>query len=296
MSNPKVYDCFTFFNELDLLEIRLNELYEVVDFFVIVEANFTHQGKGKPYFFEENQNRFSQFLDKIIHIKVDDRPKKGLLNADENWNLEHFQRNAIERGLAAAQSNDLIIVSDVDEIPNKDKIIFLKNSSYRKAILLMKIYYYFIDLEAKEKFSFKYYILGKILGISKYTRKSINNIWWQGSVVLRKSEFISAQHCRDLLATYQKDVFYVENAGWHFSYLGGIEKIITKLESFAHAELNEKKYKNADFILNTIKNGGVIGLPKVRLYKKSIENHPLFLKNNIERFKHLYSDSLVNLS
>ena len=70
----KIYDCFNFFNELDILEIRLNVLYEHVDYFVIVESSITHSGEEKPFYFEENKERYSKFLDKIIHYKVYDTP------------------------------------------------------------------------------------------------------------------------------------------------------------------------------------------------------------------------------
>ena len=70
----KIYDGFIFFNELDLLDIRLNTMYDVVDYFILVESSVTHQGTPKPYIFEENKERFSKYLDKIIHIKIDNTP------------------------------------------------------------------------------------------------------------------------------------------------------------------------------------------------------------------------------
>ena len=72
-----IYDCFIFFNELDLLEIRLSELYNYVDYFVIVEANKTFKGKSKPFYFEENKQKYKKYLDKIIHVKVYDMPKSS---------------------------------------------------------------------------------------------------------------------------------------------------------------------------------------------------------------------------
>ena len=97
-----IYDCFSFFNELDILEIRLNVLYETVDYFVITEANKTHTGSKKEYVFEQNKERFSKFLDKIIYIKVDDLPdlESSETSSDGNkWLYENYQRDAIMRGL-----------------------------------------------------------------------------------------------------------------------------------------------------------------------------------------------------
>ena len=105
-------DAFQVFNELDMLEVRLHELNETVHRFVLVEATRTHSNKPKPLHFGENKDRFAAFLDKIIHVVVDDLPD----NSDA-WVLENFQRNAMLRGLTAAHSNDLVVIADVDEIP-----------------------------------------------------------------------------------------------------------------------------------------------------------------------------------
>lgn len=113
---PKVYDCFTFFNELDLLEIRLNELDPVVDRFVLVEATVTQRGQPKSLFFRENRERFTKFLPKIEHVVVEDMPA-GPQTKSNNWKRENFQRRAIMRGLASAQADDFVLISDLDEIP-----------------------------------------------------------------------------------------------------------------------------------------------------------------------------------
>ena len=141
----KIYDCFTFFNELDLLEIRLEELYAVVDKFVIVEADRTHSGKYKGFVLEKNKKRYSKWWDKIIYVKIKNSPLPRLtwiynlflytknsflkyvsFNAGlGNWNLENFQRNAIIRGLTHAEDKDIIIVSDLDEIPSRKGILLI---------------------------------------------------------------------------------------------------------------------------------------------------------------------------
>ena len=124
-----IYDCFPFFNELDILEIRLNTLYDTVDYFVITEANKTHTGKRKAYVFEQNKDRFSKFLDKIIYIKVDDFPNFEDSKASDDgnkWMYENYQRDAIMKGLTNCKPDDIVIISDCDEIPNPKAIRIYK--------------------------------------------------------------------------------------------------------------------------------------------------------------------------
>src|SRR5690349_24880068 len=116
------YDCFTFFNELDLLEIRLNVLNPVVDKFVLVESTRTFQNKPKPLYFQQNATRFSAFKDKIIHIVVDQFPDFGDWTEANSWTLEHHQRNSINRGLTRCTRDDVVIISDLDEIPRPETI------------------------------------------------------------------------------------------------------------------------------------------------------------------------------
>ena len=107
----KIYDCSLFRNELDLLELRLRELYDHVDHFVIVEATHTFQCEPKELVLKNNWDKFKQWHDKMIHVVVDDMPNTG--NA---WDNDFHQRNAIVRGLVDADDEDLVIVCDGDEI------------------------------------------------------------------------------------------------------------------------------------------------------------------------------------
>jgi beta-1,4-mannosyl-glycoprotein beta-1,4-N-acetylglucosaminyltransferase len=107
----KIYDCFSFYNEVDLLEIRLEELYDHVDHFVISEAGTTHSGKPKDFILLDNWERFKPWADKIIHVKVDDMP--GVIDGN-CWHNERHQRNCLERGLVDATDDDILLVGDVD--------------------------------------------------------------------------------------------------------------------------------------------------------------------------------------
>jgi hypothetical protein len=220
----KIYDCFTFYNELDLLEIRLEELYDHVDCFVIVEANTTFTNKPKPFNFEVNIERFTQYLDKIRYIKVEDMP-----GDQDPWVNERFQRNQIMRGLDDAETNDIVVVTDVDEILRASAVDYMRLSEQTIFALRMPIY----------NFKFNYIKINP----DRY------NIW---GMAARRSAFndILPNTLRDLRfsffdAPYQYrnagcDV--VEHGGWHFTYMGNNDVLRDKAQSFSHQEVNNPEF------------------------------------------------------
>ena len=112
----KLADCFTFYNELDMLDLRLAEMNDVATYFVLVEATKTYAGNDKPLYFAENKVRYSKYLDKIVHIVVDDFPE-----TNNPWVRENFQRNAIDRGIARIKNEiDTLTICDLDEIPDAE--------------------------------------------------------------------------------------------------------------------------------------------------------------------------------
>jgi beta-1,4-mannosyl-glycoprotein beta-1,4-N-acetylglucosaminyltransferase len=137
----KIYDCFTFYNELDLLEIRLNELNDVVDKFVLVEAEKTHQNKDKELYFENNKIKFAPFLHKIIHIIV---PKELFVDNDA-WYNEKLQRNCILEGLKETNDDDFLIVSDLDEIPSSESIKQAINFNQTPLSFEHILHYYYLN-------------------------------------------------------------------------------------------------------------------------------------------------------
>jgi len=250
-----IYDCFTFFNELELLEIRLNILNNYVDKFVIVESNWTHAGKTKELHFEKNKHLFEKFLPKIIHVIVEDKPPI----IENSWTFERFQRNAILRGLSNLKKEDRIIVSDVDEIPSPSAIDKYKEE-HSITIFKQKMFYYYLNCINSGKNSETYN--------------------WCGSTMCSFEFFETPQDLRDISISYlglqtgnwkSKVVFVLnwindkrlrkhkiklaEDGGWHFSYLGGTKRIIEKLEAFAHQEYNLEKYKNPTAIEQAIRDG-----------------------------------------
>ena len=210
---PRIFDCFTFFNELDLLEIRLEELWDTVHRFILVEANQTHQGRPKPFYFERVMAKFEKYLSKISHVTVV-FPDFG----SDNWGRERFQRDQIMRALSVeARDNDYAIISDIDEIP--------RASVVREAVDQM------IDqpvqIRALNMLFFAYYL-----------NCQCEHSWYEGKIA-RVSEIKRLTPCG---VRYAPLVPTIENAGWHFSYIGGVERVLEKLQSFAHQEFNTPEF------------------------------------------------------
>jgi beta-1,4-mannosyl-glycoprotein beta-1,4-N-acetylglucosaminyltransferase len=220
----KIYDCFTFYHELDLLELRLTELYDVVDHFVLVEANTTYTSRPKPFYFEENKQRYSKWLDKIIHVKVEDMP-----NDPNAWVNDIFQRDQIFRGIADADANDLIMISDLDEIIRPAAVESMRASNQALFALRMTI----------SNFKFNYLKEDP----DRY------NIW---AMAGRRNLFdeIKPDAFRQLRfqfmgAPYQfknDGCEVVEHGGWHFGYMGDKNWLLDKAQSFAHTEVNNPEF------------------------------------------------------
>jgi beta-1,4-mannosyl-glycoprotein beta-1,4-N-acetylglucosaminyltransferase len=147
MSQPRLFDCFPFFNELDLLEVRLRTLAPHVDFFVLGESPLTYRGAPKPLYFAENKARFAEFADRIRHVVIEDLPtQKGFA---ENWQRETFQRGALQRGLPDARDEDHIMMSDLDEIPRPDKIALARNMPGTLRIFQLRFFAYYANCEPR---------------------------------------------------------------------------------------------------------------------------------------------------
>lgn len=220
-----IYDCFIFFNELDLLELRLNELKDSVDRFVLVEASRTFSNLPKPLVYEENRERFSAFEGRIIHVVVDDFP----LYDGNAWEYEKYQRNAIEQGIRGCRPDDIIIISDVDEIPSREAITRYRDLDGVHSLKQRFFYYFFNYLNRKQPF-------------------------WHAPCILRYKDYTDAETLRIDGHLHRKHPM-IENGGWHFSYLGGVDKIIEKLESFSHQEFNKPEYKDRENLARIISSG-----------------------------------------
>lgn len=282
-----VYDCFIFFNELDLLEIRLNELNDVVDKFVLVEADRTFQNSPKPFIFEENKQRFSKFLDKIIHIKLTRYPLFiPVINPFSAWKLEYFQRNSVVKGLKNCKPDDIIMISDVDEIPNTDVLKKQLEKGIDKVYgLKMDMYMYFLN----NKLVFD--------GGSNMTKEESKTGIWHCTALLpyKLLDKKPQRFRRIIMRTKRRGEVYkiIPNAGWHFTYLGGVKKIIEKLEAFSHTEFNLKQYKDEAAILENIKSGkDLFGRNMEFEVQKNNLDFPKYLQTNEgkEKFKEYFVD------
>jgi len=278
-TKPRIFDCFTFFNEFDLLEIRLSYLYPYVDHFIIAESDTTHNGAEKPFNFQAQRDRYKRFEDKIIYIASEMPEFSGDIKGA--WKREGFQRDEIKRGLqqANAQPDDIVLLSDLDEIINAKLVVQLANDglenvqvksrSFLRKEVIDGFFGFFRDKwEGKKENRMRmrqglkglndtdslpvtfrmdnfYYFLNN--------REKERNVW-KGAVCFnfRLLEEFTLNELRDLR---RFPVKIVEDAGWHFSYLGGIEKIKHKLQHFAHQEFNVSDLVNDDYINFCIENG-----------------------------------------
>lgn len=278
-----IYDCFTFFNELDLLEIRLNVLDSVVDKFVLVEATKTFSGKDKPLYFEQNKKRFKKFKDKIIHIIVDDFPEPDENTQDIAFMRESYQRNAIMRGLTNAKDEDVVIVSDLDEIPNPDVIKDIDCSGDKIYWLRQKMFYYFINyLNVSEPY-WDYRV--KVLSYKNLLHYCDNmNIEYNRFVSLNTDNGTTPNKIRMLTQG-----ICVDNGGWHFSFLGGTDAIIKKIQSFSHQEFNKDEYINPSKILECIKTGKDLFNRSQYTYQviPLDKSFPQYIINNKYKYKNL---------
>lgn len=221
------YDCFSFFNELDLLEIRLNSLDKVVDRFVISESNFTHRGIPKPLYYKDNESRFSRFKSKIIHVVSPDPddPERAKTDVAYGWLCENRQRNATIRAIEGSlHDDDILIVSDLDEIPNPAAILKAIKLG-RPVRLRQKLYCYYLNYRC---YTTPYWDTGSVvLSYKSFCSPATYLHLIEGPAVsLEENSAPTATKVRALLK-----IKTIRNGGWHFSYIGGIEKILTKISS-----------------------------------------------------------------
>ena len=290
----KIYDCFMFFDEEMLLDLRLNILNKYVDKFVITEATYMHSGKSKKLTFDIN--KFSKFKDKIIYNVVDKQPStlelinkvdsneiKGSKLINNSLKRENYQREMGKLTLDMAEDEDLILINDIDEIPNLDKINF-NNINKKLIIFKQKIFCY--------KFNLQY-----------------ENLIWHGSKACRKKNFISPQWLRnvrhrkypfwrfDIAFSNKKynNIHYVENGGWHFTNMKSPEDLEKKFLNFLHHQDFESSGLKLEDIKEKVKNKKILydlGIDqrgykwsgKKSLTKINLSEMPDYLSNNHEKY------------
>ena len=263
----KIFDCFMYFDEDIVLDVRLNYLDKYVDQFIIIESEYNHKGEKRSPLFDIN--KFKKFENKIKYILTNNIPP-GIENikADDNeseiyrksifnaWKRENLQRNQISEGLSDAQEEDWVIISDLDEIPNLSEIK-LKNINDNFVFFKQDMMYYKFNLKLED-----------------YT--------WVGSKACKMKNLESPQWIRDIKdrkyswwrvdAYFSKrkysNILFVENGGWHFSYLKRPKDIEKKLKSYLH---------HIDYDLNPV---GEKGIQEMINNKKTIYNIKADQKEN----------------
>ena len=291
----KIFDCFMYFDEDIVLDLRLNTLYQEVDYFVIVESNFTHKGDSRKLKFDPK--KFSKFKDKIIYLIHDEEPLeiKEINDGDSEdeksikyiFNAilrENSQRNFINKGLKFADNDDLILVSDVDEIPNL-KNIDLKKISEKLIFFNQEMFYYKFNLKLPNY---------NWVGTKSCKKKYLKSPQWLRNIKDRKYPFYRF----DIFFSKTKfsDIKFIDDGGWHFTNIKSAEEISHKLKSYLHHREFDVNPLSVDQINSLVKNRQAIYNLKVdkkiqkmghgnKLEKYELEKLPSYLNNNLEKFK-----------
>lgn len=265
----KIFDCFIYFDEDLLLDLRFNILNNIVNYFVVVESNRTWQNNIKKFNF--NIEKFKKFSNKIIYVKVEDMPE-----GENPWLRENFQRNCITRGLLKANSEDLIIISDADEIPDPKKIINF-NLKKKYGVFEQRQFYYKLNLFNE------------------------SNPVWRGSKACIKRYLKSPQWLREL--KIKKRPFWrldkinlnytIENGGWHFCNLKTPDQLLFKYKNLCEFRDNyvffnsiNEKFLNIKNIEENIKNKkDIIGRNDVFKRQDIDSSYPKYILDNINIYQ-----------
>lgn len=276
-----VYDCFQFFNELDILKLRMHVLNDIVDKFVVSESTVTFSGDPKPLYFQENQQMFAEFKDKIIHKVVDDTPM------DTNaFMRDSHQKCAVARGLAGAKEDDVVIFSDVDEIPNPEAVKWVLDNFDDNKIyaLAQRNFYCYLDME--ETSGNLLSITGEFEGFTGTDRK------WLGTKLCKYS-MLKKYTTEQLRDKEQKHLMVrVPEGGWHFSYMGGgknesvEDRVKYKIKSAAHQEYNNRATLSK--VKRNIKNHQDILGRESRFEIVPVDDtFPVYLREHLEEYRYL---------
>ncbi len=265
----KLIDCFMYFDEDLILDIRLHTLFKEVDKFVIAEATRDHAGNSRKLNF--NIENFSKFKSKINYIVIEDLPinvktfKKGWHN---NHIRDQFQRNALERGYKNSSDEDIIMISDIDEIPNPKKI---------NEFNLKEKYACFLQKNFQSKINLLNISEGDWAGTRICQKKNLKSPQWLRNIKVKKKPFWKI---------FQTKIKIIKNGGWHFSFLKDPSSIKKKIVSYSHQEYNKDEFTNIRKIEDKISKGKDLFDRNIK-YKaiKIDESFPDYITKNREKFK-----------
>ena len=291
----KIYDCFQFFNELDLLEIRLELLYDHVDYFVISESNKTHSNNDKPLNLHDNKDRLSKYMDKIIYV-TEDMPvdifkpiaKDGVSNYNIEYNKimsifsvesenglkshptfarDYIQREFIKLGLVECDPDDIILISDLDEIPHPDIVNSIRVNNLINHVVMMDCHNFYIN--------------------------NLCHTNWYGTTSFKYSDLkdVSLTHFR---TACKGDGFVkIFNGGWHLSFVGGVDRIKEKIKAYSHQEFNNNRILSS--IESKINNNSDLFSRTNNTYKDSLQEYFFSNMKKIDLESYTYPKKMVSL-
>ena len=284
-----VYDCIPFFNELDILKLRMQILAPYVDKFVLEESTVTFSGEPKEMTFAKNRDMFAEFADKIIYVAVDNSPMSDVTTHER----DKFQKNQLIRGMVDCKPDDIVIFSDVDEVPNPKTLekIIRKFDSGKIYHLAQRMFYCFLNMEE---------VSGNLLSITGEF-KGVARKQWLGTKVcsfgnLPKEGIV---YLREVSPDDPRSV-RVEDGGWHFGYMGGdgerdvAKRIGIKVQAAAHQEYNSSRYlKEA---VDRLLCGEDIFGRNARFVRVPIdETYPEYLRNHQEEYSFLIAPEVGSM-
>lgn len=266
LKKKKIIDSFSFFNEFELLKLRLNYLNEVVDNFLICECNHTYSANPKPYYLDQIIDDIPEDIHKkIIRIKYE---IDGKYYSGDTWKLEKEQRNFISKNLSQFFPNDIIMISDLDEIPKKEIVKNFLNHNVSHGTIIGLKHQAFV-------YNFNTYLTDQWIGTS---------IAAVSTCINKGSEFMRGIFKYDRMNKNGIETTFIENAGWHFTYFEDVEGIKYKINSFAHQEVNNEKNTNDLHILDCIKNKKLYYDESVVCSDYDFNNYPEELQSLIVKF------------
>lgn len=267
----KIYDCFMLNAELEMLELRLHTLGPVVNTVVLVEGSQTFQGQPKPFHYHDHRKQFAPILEQygceLVHV-----PVKMFPMTDNPWEAEYFQRNAILRGLKDAEPDDLILVSDVDEIPHPQVVEAVKVSFEHRLLPHDAV------IACQQK-------------LYSFTLNWRHVRPWYGTRLLRRAALGFPQELRSTVVPRPGEKV-MKDAGWSFTWQGGIQAIRDKAKAFSHIEVNRPEYLSDENIERSIMWGEslVDGDGNEYAWSDVDDTYPQYIRDNPERFEHWLAD------
>lgn len=252
-----IYDAFMFWQEFDVLDIRLNELRDVVDRFVVVESPRTFSGRQKPLHFASQAYNYFQWP--IIHVVVRDMPI-----GPNPWEREYFQRNAIMRGLAEARDEDLVLISDCDEIPSSTSLIKAKPLAEAGGVVRFDqpLCYYYLNAALPDE------------GVARLCSRMLL------AKKLVRGDLTPQEVRQDMTGPV------VSPGGWHFGWLGDVDLAREKIQAFSHQELNHPELTDGDYLAWCMAHGKHVKEHR-QIYRFPEQELPAYVREHPDRFQRL---------